>query len=53
MVAKNGGTGAGKDCGGVHLFEALAPAGFGEALDGAEVVVEIIAEENQPVWSEF
>lgn len=53
MVTEDGGTGAGKDCGGVHLFEAFAPPGFGEAFNGAEVVVKIIAEEDQPIGSHF
>ena len=36
----------------VHSLEAVNPTGFGERLEGAEVVVEIVSQQDEPFWFE-
>ncbi len=52
VVSEDSGAWAWEHGGGVHRFESLEPAFSGDAGEGAEVAVEVIAEEDEPVGAE-
>ncbi len=52
VVPEDGGARAWEHRGGVHRFESLEPAFGCDAGEGAEVTVEVVAEEDEPVGGE-